>query len=141
LKSSQSLLNGAESPAVLGGKRLNGIPFFIQRANVSEFYEFASPFFNPAKGQTLCAADVRPVRVDPATTLTIQKGAGTLRMRNTLMQQFRIMFPDSAGLDLKYCQFVGTALGAAEAALKSMLMRLSQGLGPSIHFSMDLLQG
>jgi hypothetical protein len=72
----------------------------------------------PSERQSLCAADIRTVFIDPASALSVEKRARSRGMRLICGKELGIMISDVFGLHLKYAYPVNAAGAAAAAALK-----------------------
>ena len=134
LHSGQSRLVGADRPARIRRElfqRLVGS--LVERTDVPELDRPPlAVAIHPAQRQSLCAADVGTIVVDPAGTFLVEKGAAPDRMGGSGPQQGRVRPADALGLDLEDREIVDATAVAAARADEPLTMLPGQSFGPPV---------
>ena len=73
---------------------------------------------DPAEREALRAADVGPVRVDPAAPALVEKGAAAREVGGSLGKQLGVAPANALGFDLEHRQAVHAAVAAASSTVK-----------------------
>jgi hypothetical protein len=134
----ESFLDRPDRPAFVCRQLLDRRPFIVQRTDVSKLDKFpAVRFVNPSQWQTLSSADIWPIGINAAGSVSIEKCAGPGQMRLLFREQNCVVESDVFRLNLKNSQFIDTALAATASALQACAMSVRDLACAIIHFAVE----
>ena len=101
----ESFLDWPDHPAFVCRQLLDRCPFVVERTDVSKLNQFSAvTFVDPTQWQTLSPADIWPIGINAASSVSIEKCAGSRLVRLLLHEQGRVVKADVIRLNLKNSQ-------------------------------------
>jgi hypothetical protein len=132
----QFLLERPDCPALLGLEIENLTIGFVHGADVPHFIELVlGSLFDPSERQPLGSADVRPMFINPASAVLVEKGARPFGVRPGVPKKGPVAASDLLCLHLEDRQLVDAATAAPQAAVQAHAMQP----GHPPHFCLYLL--